>query len=140
MVLRCASRPAPFAACSVVETRKYASTRSPAFPEIQGYPGTVCGCTNVNVLCGGSCALCGNANPCTAGTDCTSGTCTPYFTNPGTYCVPAHCIDSIQDNNETHVDCGGNSAGSGCNGCAAGASCGNSADCASFHCSGGVCQ
>jgi hypothetical protein len=93
-----------------------------------------------DVDCGGPCPPCPEFGSCNTGTDCVTGACAlNHFYGPGLRCVAATCVDGVQDNGETHVDCG-NSFTSGCEGCAAGATCSNYYDCASGNCNSGVCQ
>lgn len=49
-------------------------------------------------------------------------------------CIPSHCFDQTQDNDETAVDCGGS-----CVGCDVAQTCGGNQDCASSNCVDGIC-
>ena len=55
----------------------------------------------------------------------------------------ATCVDSIQNQGESAVDCGGNAATNGCQRCAAGLTCGAGTDCVSGSCgvgAAGICD
>ncbi len=49
------------------------------------------------------------------------------------------CFDGVQNEGETHVDCGGPYC-TGQNSCAVGLTCATNSDCSSGVCSGGTCQ
>src|SRR6185369_15471849 len=68
--------------------------------------------------------LCGNGDPCSADTDCVTGSrCN------GQTCEPtgAHCKNGVKDLDESDVDCGG----ADCDKCAHGKPCNQAADCVS---------
>lgn len=84
-----------------------------------------------DVDCGGpSCAECPNGRGCVAGTDCRSGTCdtsgSNLCVNPG----GPTCTDSVQNRDETDVDCGGLY----CARCSLGDTCDDASDCVSGAC------
>lgn len=87
------------------------------------------------VDCGGAssqCNKCGNGKGCVAGaTDCVSGICT------GGNCVVPGCMDGVQNQDETDVDCGGQMCGQPC---ADNFKCALPVDCASKVCKSNVCQ
>jgi hypothetical protein len=72
-----------------------------------------------------NCGSCGHQ--CAAGKICRNGHCKA---------VPATCIDGIQNEGETDVDCGGPN----CAGCANGKACLIDTDCQSGHCVSNVCR
>ena len=57
------------------------------------------------VDCGGPCPGCPDGTTCSQNGDCASGMCleTPF----GSTCVESSCSDSIQDDGEAGIDCGG---------------------------------
>jgi hypothetical protein len=63
--------------------------------------------------------------------DCAGGIC-----NPGTLTCDPTCIDGVQNNGETGVDCGGPN----CPDCPPGQGCMGPGDCTSGVCTGNVCQ
>ena len=81
-----------------------------------------------DVDCGGTstCARCANAKNCTQPTDCTSNYC-----NPSGKCATPTCSDTIKNQNETDVDCGGSTL---CPDCANGKDCNGNSDCTSSYC------
>ena len=86
-----------------------------------------------DVDCGGSCqSKCDAGETCAGPGDCGSG-----FCQAGTnICVDDHCVDGIQNANESGPDCGGPD----CNGCGFSFTCNVNGDCASGICSAnGVC-
>jgi hypothetical protein len=122
----------------------------------------------VGSCCSGECvdgSVCpeqgGPGDVCAAGAECTSGNCCPDSDGVNSYCsevntdcssgggTGAHdddhgdlngCDNSVKDNAETDVDCGGET----CSACAAGNACYNDGDCVGSCCSdecvdGGVC-
>jgi hypothetical protein len=90
-----------------------------------------------DVDCGGSvCAPCAYGSTCGTGADCVglgSGCYVRAGGEPNT-CVPAHCDDDIQNEDETDVDCGGT-----CSGCYSGYPCNSGTDCYSGVCNGRFC-
>jgi hypothetical protein len=85
--------------------------------------------TETDVDCGGATCVaqgktCGDGKMCMADTDCTSGKCT------GGTCAMPTCMDSVQNGNETDVDCGGGT----CPKCANGDKCAAGTDCTSGFC------
>ncbi len=84
-----------------------------------------------DVDCGGAlCPTCDDGEMCTDPTDCTSGVC-----DPGTLtCAARTCIDGVQNQDETDVDCGGAS----CPGCDTGEDCILGSDCISMVCNPGT--
>jgi len=81
-----------------------------------------------DIDCGGStsCARCTDGKACSAGSDCSSSSCS------GGVCVS--CSDGVKNGTETDVDCGGT-----CATCANGKACTTNGDCTSGNCSGGIC-
>jgi hypothetical protein len=87
-----------------------------------------------DVDCGGDtgCNPCASGRACNSTSDCASAICT------GSICrAPQTCSDKQKDQDESDVDCGGNT---GCDRCAAGKLCGASADCDGGACMAGVCH
>lgn len=79
--------------------------------------------TESDTDCGGMCSKCPNGKHCNGPTDCVSNSCS------GTFCQPS-CSDMMLNQDETDVDCGGNS----CLGCDIGKNCTTNGDCASNNC------
>ncbi len=87
-----------------------------------------------DVDCGGLlCPACANGLHCTTGTDCQSLDCAG--SDPGT-CLPPTCMDNIQNQGETDVDCGGPN----CAPCIVGKKCQGTNDCISHICTMNVCS
>ena len=82
----------------------------------------------IDVDCGGSCGICGDGKKCMDGTQCTSKVCKD--TGMGLRCQPPSCTDTIQNGDESDVDCGGTK----CAGCASGKACKVDGDCAGKGC------
>jgi hypothetical protein len=74
--------------------------------------------------CGGGCNPCDVGQHCGDVADCLEGLC-----HEGT-CIAAGCVNDIQDDTETDVDCGGG----GCSQCITGQGCGQETDCESGVC------
>jgi hypothetical protein len=74
----------------------------------------------------------GSCVPCLQDTDCPG---TDVRCDANNACVPDTCMDNIQNEGETDVDCGGPH----CSPCADGRGCVQGADCQSGGCAGGVC-
>ncbi len=91
-----------------------------------------CGCDTV-----GDCPVHPGNEACTGGVCiCTPNTCTLHCGQISDGCGnTVVCSNMSRDGNETDVDCGG----AGCPGCAAGKTCNVGSDCASNHCSRGIC-
>ena len=86
-----------------------------------------------DVDCGGSgCPKCADGKACNVGNDCASAMCNNKVCQP---VGMATCFDSVQNAQETDVDCGGPD----CPGCADGMSCQMGSDCANGVCTQGVC-
>ncbi len=85
--------------------------------------GTACS-DGGGLMCDGS----GSCVECLAGSDCVDGVC------QGNQCVAASCSDSVNNGDETDVDCGGS-----CAPCANGKQCLSVGDCTSSYCVDGVC-
>jgi hypothetical protein len=83
----------------------------------------------VDVDCGGGCALCAPGQACTTHGDCAGGACV------GGVCAPT-CTDAVLGEHETDVDCGGID----CPACANGSSCVVESDCESHLCTSGICE
>jgi hypothetical protein len=80
--------------------------------------------------CGGStCGDCADGLGCDGAADCVSKLCQAQK------CVPASCVDTIHNGNETDLDCGGS-----CGGCDDGLDCQSPQDCKSLVCTQGECQ
>lgn len=86
------------------------------------------------VDCGGSCAKCGTGSECLRGEDCQSGYCNRIYGAIGV-CVDDHCVDGVQDGDETGVDCGG----ARCAKCKTWAMCAVNEDCESGVSNGSFC-
>lgn len=84
----------------------------------------------------GVCAFGGQCVECADGSDCESMSAINWGT-PQCKCLPATCIDGIQNQGESAPDCGGSSP---CSKCGPGKACSTNADCASGNCSMGSCQ
>ena len=91
-----------------------------------------------DVDCGGSCASCTDGLGCDGPEDCQSGICTDG-TGPGeaactngktTCCQAPSCVDTEKNQDESDVDCGGNT----CPACADSKLCNTGTDCASGVC------
>ncbi len=79
--------------------------------------------------CGGGCgATCNTGEMCIAGGDCISGVCDT--TGTPDVCAAAACTDSVQNGDETDVDCGGSCV----NKCDTGEKCEVDGDCVSLVC------
>ena len=81
--------------------------------------------------CGGSCGPCENGKKCKVVADCTSLSCSDDGTGTKR-CKPATCTDTIQNQGESGVDCGG--TGNTCNKCDTGFGCTGPADCVNGVC------
>jgi plastocyanin len=81
---------------------------------------------------GGTCPDCVNGNDCLLDTDCVSSFCHPVSLT----CQTPSCMDGVQNQDETDVDCGGSICAANC---AAGQSCVTSADCTDQMCHAGTC-
>lgn len=80
-----------------------------------------------DVDCGGACETkCDAGETCVDGVDCASGFCSLSEA----ICVDDHCVDGVQDADETDVDCGGET----CDGCIFSLGCVLGRDCASNIC------
>jgi mannan endo-1,4-beta-mannosidase len=89
--------------------------------------------TETDVDCGGpSCGKCAVDLYCVVNGDCQSGVCngTPKK------CQPPNCDDSVKNQTETDVDCGGICGAT----CVAGQACLSAGDCQSASCASGTCQ
>jgi hypothetical protein len=85
-----------------------------------------------DVDCGGpKCAPCEAGKQCLANSDCTSLICDEKADS----CVAAACTDSVQNQGETDIDCGGGR----CPPCVVGKTCLGAPDCASGLCQAGLC-
>jgi cellulase/cellobiase CelA1 len=84
-----------------------------------------------DVDCGGSCEPCALGSACLVDADCSEGTCEEDVC---TIIVAPTCEDSVQNGDETDVDCGGS-----CDPCEEGESCNVDADCAEGTCDSGTC-
>jgi hypothetical protein len=86
-----------------------------------------------DIDCGGStvCSDCANGKTCLVNADCVSNNCAS-----GVCAALPTCSDSIKNQNETDIDCGGSTV---CSDCANGKTCLVNADCLSNFCSNGVC-
>ena len=98
----------------------------------QGESGIDCGGTS-------TCARCGTGQGCTAPSDCTNGVCGSNNT-----CSAPTCSDSVQNQQETDVDCGGPNCSTSTTACANGKICKVNTDCLESWCvissgSTGVC-
>lgn len=77
--------------------------------------------------CGGpDCMPCDTGDACGDASDCASGVCDATALT----CTAPSCTDTIQNGDETGVDCGGGTCGR----CGAGASCATNADCSTYVC------
>ncbi len=88
----------------------------------QGESGTDCGGTS-------SCARCGTGLGCTVPTDCLNGVCGSSNT-----CSASTCVDTVQNEQETDVDCGGPNCSSSTTACPNGKICKTGTDCLEFWC------
>lgn len=79
--------------------------------------------------CGGSCDACEAGSACEVDDDCSSLNCA------GSICQESTCTDTIKNQGESDLDCGGNY----CDGCAVGYTCVYNNDCASLYCEGKTC-
>ncbi|MDC0739903.1 hypothetical protein [Polyangium mundeleinium] len=79
---------------------------------------------------GAACDGKGHCVECTAGVHCASGKCGPDRT-----CIPATCSDTIENGDETDVDCGGSCVAN----CGPGAGCVVDDDCVGGLCEAGTC-
>lgn len=85
-----------------------------------------------DVDCGGpQCEACDDGQSCEVAEDCTSMHCDPV----SEVCEAESCLNGIQDQGETDVDCGGPSCGP----CDDGEGCEGADDCLSAACDGGTC-
>ncbi len=82
-----------------------------------------------DIDCGGSCDSCEAGKDCLVADDCSSINCVSGI------CQESSCSDSIQNQGESDIDCGGNY----CDSCALGQSCTYHRDCASGYCSNKMC-
>jgi len=82
-----------------------------------------------DVDCGGSCDACKAGSVCKVSADCVSINCENGI------CAEATCTDSIINQGESDVDCGGNY----CDACSEGLSCVYHRDCASGYCTSKIC-
>lgn len=93
-----------------------------------------------DIDCGGSCRGCQDGQPCASDTDCLSQVCRPLCQDESCsgelLCVPAHCGNDAQDQDEADVDCGGVD----CYACHIGQRCVTLFDCISQSCHAGLCQ
>ena len=83
-----------------------------------------------DVDCGGSCDACKAGSACLVSDDCVSLHCDSGI------CAESSCTDSIVNQGESDVDCGGNY----CDACADGSACVYHRDCTSGYCSSKVCS
>lgn len=83
-----------------------------------------------DIDCGGSCDPCEPGKACSAANDCSSNNCASNI------CQESTCSDSIQNQGESDIDCGGNY----CTGCTVGESCVYHRDCMSGYCSAKTCD
>jgi hypothetical protein len=87
--------------------------------------------------CGARCpTLCGEGAPCASDADCVVKHCDLAGGGVATCQVQDHCLDGLQNNGETAVDCGGPE----CVGCGATKHCVVAADCVTGICNAGVCS
>ena len=84
-----------------------------------------------DIDCGGSCDLCAEDKACRENTDCFSG-----FCNANNVCTKPRCNDNVTNQDESDIDCGGNS----CEKCANSKECNIDPDCSSDFCSFGICK
>jgi hypothetical protein len=98
-----------------------------------------------DVDCGGGCEQCSDDQTCSVQQDCISLHCVESICgkfNIAAYklnlteTVSATCFDGIKNQDETDIDCGGDT----CTQCADNASCEGNNDCISLHCSSSVCS
>jgi len=100
---------------------------------VAGCGDQVLGPNETDVDCGGTCSTkCATGKICAVNGDCVSGNCSAS----AKVCLAPSCTDTIRNQGETAVDCGGSS----CPPCAAGQTCSSGSDCASLVCGTGVCQ
>jgi hypothetical protein len=87
-----------------------------------------------DVDCGGDtgCDPCASGKACNSASDCASAICTSSICR-----APQTCSDKQKDQDESDVDCGGDT---GCDRCAAGKACVGATDCDGGACMGGVCH
>ncbi len=83
-----------------------------------------------DVDCGGSCDACKAGSMCEVSADCVSINCENGI------CAEATCTDSIINQGESDIDCGGNY----CDACIEGMSCVYHRDCASGYCTSKICS
>ena len=101
-----------------------------------------------DVDCGGeTCSKCIDARTCGVGSDCVSGVCTSSVCQGmlaavtitpivSLFLKAPTCSDSVLNQDETDVDCGGPT----CPPCSNGKACETAIDCSSLQCSSKVCQ
>jgi len=88
-----------------------------------------------DIDCGGLvCGACGLGDRCLAAGDCVSDNCDIGVTDTCVAIGAATCVDGLQNQDESDVDCGGLNCGS----CANGGSCAADGDCISDNCDIGV--
>ncbi|CAF4146490.1 unnamed protein product, partial [Adineta steineri] len=83
-----------------------------------------------DIDCGGSCLTCAVGKNCTLTKDCDNLQCTNDI------CASATCNDTIKNNEETDVDCGGLN----CSSCGTGKACSGAGDCVSKSCAFDICK
>jgi hypothetical protein len=99
-----------------------------------------------DIDCGGdTCTKCADHQSCGMDNDCVSlhcvdSTCCAYlvtdYIDLNLCLVSASCLDGIKNQDETDIDCGGDT----CTQCADNTSCEGNNDCSSLHCSSSVCS
>ncbi len=83
-----------------------------------------------DVDCGGTaCSVCGVDDACQAGSDCSTGYCDPS-TDTCEVQSTGDCVDGILNQDETDVDCGGDT----CAACPVGDACDDATDCSTGNC------